>query len=606
MRIIKRAARLSLLASALALSLSGAAQAAQFSRTYFFGDSLTDSGAYGARFTTNPGNVWSQYLANYFGTTANPFNQGGTNYAMGGARVTRQDTYSPQAFAVTTQLTNYLGTQSVDADALYFISGGPNDIFYQVGLLGAGAITPAQMQANISTAATDLLAQVTRLHAAGARYIMVANIPDIGATPLQGAQPTAPFGAVTQLFNGTLSAGLNQLGFDVISLDLYNLIREVVANPSAYGFVNAALPACTTESSLTCTPATLRDPNAATTWVFADGVHPTSGMHRVAADYAVSVIEAPEKIGLLAEAPLQVSAAQKRGVTNRMMAGGGEARAKGSASFYGSYDYSTSDIDRGPRTGGADGTANSVLIGGDVKFTDAVTAGLAFGYSGNKTDFANSGGGFKLDETMLTAYGVVGLGAAYLGGAVSYGDLDFKNVNRNIVLGGGMRNESGNTEGSHRAVDLFGGYWMSAGDVKHGPGLGLTHQRVRVKGYSETGANSTTMQFGQQDRDSLIGSLSYTLMTQMNAGGVALKPFARLSYEHEFDDNNRQVRANLVTMGGSFQMPVYQADADNGRVELGLSAQFGKGITAFAGYSATLNSSAGRNQAITLGVQIPM
>lgn len=604
MRSIKRAARLSLLASALALGLSTGAGAAQFSGSYFFGDSLTDSGAYGARFTTNPGFVWAQYLAAYFGTSANPFTQGGSNYAMGGARVMRQDTYSPQALPIATQITNYLGSQSVDANALYYVAGGPNDIFYQVGLLGAGMITPAQMQANIGTAATDLLAQIGRLHAAGARYIMVANIPDIGATPLQAAQPTAPFGAVTQLFNGTLSAGLNQLGFDVISLDLYNLVREVVANPAAYGFVNATIPVCTTESSLTCTPATLRDPNGGTTWVFADGVHPTTGMHRVAGDYAVSVIEAPEKAGLLAEAPLQAMAAQKRGVANRMKAGG-DARTSG-LSVYGSYDYSAGDIDRGPRTGGADNTANSVLVGGDFKLSANAVAGLAFGFSGNKVDFANNGGGFKLEETMLTGYGVVNMGAAYVGGALSYGDLDFKNVHRNITLGAGVRTETGTSSGSHRAADLFGGYWMGGESFKHGPALGLAHQKVRVKGYTENGANSTTMQFGQQDRESFVGSLSYVLMGQFNAGGTSLRPFAKLAYEHEFDDDERVVRANLVTMGGSFGMPVYRPDADTGRLDLGISATFGKGVTAFAGYSATLNSGAGRNQSLTLGVQIPL
>lgn len=606
MSMIKRAARLTLVASAMALGAAGGVHAAQFSATYFFGDSLTDSGAYGARFTTNPGNVWAQYLASYFGTTANPFNQGGTNYAMGGARVTTQETYSPQALPVTTQLSTYLGGQSVDANALYYVAGGPNDIFYQVGLVGAGLITPEQMQANVATAATDLLAQVARLHAAGARYIMVANVPDISKTPLQGAQPTAPFGAVTQLFNGTLSAGLSQLGFDVISLDLYNLLREVVADPAAYGFVNATLPVCTTESSLTCTPATLRDPTGATTWVFADGVHPTTGMHRVAADYAVSVVEAPEKIGLLAEAPMQAVAAQKRGIGSRMMATAGSARARGSSAFYGSYDYGTGDIDRGPRTGGADSTVNSVLVGGDLKFTDSVTGGLAFGYSGNKVNFAADGGSFKLEETMLSAYGVAGWGAAYLGAALTYGDLDFKDVQRNIALGAGVRGESGDTEGSHRAVDVFGGYWMGNDTFKHGPGLGLAYQKVRVRGYSESGTNSTTMQFGQQNRESLVGSLGYTLLAQVNAGGTVLRPYARVSYEHEFDDDERQVRANLVTMAGGFSMPVYRPDPDTGRIQLGLSAQFGKGITAFAGYTATLNSGAGSQQAITLGVQIPM
>jgi hypothetical protein len=53
-------------------------------------------------------------------------------------------------------------------------------------------------------------------------------------------------------------------------------------------------------------------------------------------------------------------------------------------------------------------------------------------------------------------------------------------------------------------------------------------------------------------------------------------------------------------------MPVYRPDSDTGRLDLGISAQLGKGVTAFAGYSATLNSGSGRNQSLTLGVQIPL
>src|SRR3546814_9790840 len=90
-----------LLAAALALAAMPAlAQDSPFSQTVFFGDSLTDSGHFrpaliqligpnGAligRFTTNPGLVWSEYLADYYGTNAVSDNQGGDNYAVGGAR----------------------------------------------------------------------------------------------------------------------------------------------------------------------------------------------------------------------------------------------------------------------------------------------------------------------------------------------------------------------------------------------------------------------------------------------------------------------------------------------------------------------------------------
>ena len=49
-----RSQRTSLVA-AIALSLVSGAASAQFSNTYIFGDSLSDAGQYGARFTTNPG-----------------------------------------------------------------------------------------------------------------------------------------------------------------------------------------------------------------------------------------------------------------------------------------------------------------------------------------------------------------------------------------------------------------------------------------------------------------------------------------------------------------------------------------------------------------------
>ena len=93
----------SVLAAALACAAVPAfAQNANspFSQTVFFGDSLSDGGFFRpllpasvrpvtGQFTTNPGYVWSQYLADYYGTSAAPNGNGqtGSNYAAGGARV---------------------------------------------------------------------------------------------------------------------------------------------------------------------------------------------------------------------------------------------------------------------------------------------------------------------------------------------------------------------------------------------------------------------------------------------------------------------------------------------------------------------------------------
>src|SRR5258706_13644766 len=169
-----------LLPAAIALGVCASAQAFEFTNVYIMGDSLSDAGQYGARFTTNPGLTAYEYLAERYGFTVKPSTQGGTDYAFGGARVTTQGTYNPQATPVAGQVTALISAAGghLDPGALYLIQGGPNDIFFHAGLAAAGAETSTAAQAAVGTAATDFLGQIAKLHAAGARYIMVSNLPD--------------------------------------------------------------------------------------------------------------------------------------------------------------------------------------------------------------------------------------------------------------------------------------------------------------------------------------------------------------------------------------------------------------------------------------------
>jgi outer membrane lipase/esterase len=148
---------------------------------------------------------------------------------------------------------------AVNSGALYSVWAGANDVFFQLGLAAAGAATPAQVQANLATAATQLVQQVGQLNAAGARYIIVWNVPDIGKTPFGvGSGQGATITALSSFFNSTLSAGLDLLHVDVIRLNSFALLNEAIADPAAFGLTNVTTPACTTPSSLICTSATDR------------------------------------------------------------------------------------------------------------------------------------------------------------------------------------------------------------------------------------------------------------------------------------------------------------------------------------------------------------
>jgi outer membrane lipase/esterase len=603
MRSMKR----TLLTTALAagLGLAHGSASAQFNQFYFLGDSLTDAGVYGARFTVNPGLVWAQDLGSRYGLTVTPSTQGGVDYAQGGARVTQPSplipTGAPQR-SLSVQIDELLhATPALNPNAVYTVWIGANDIFVNVSAAGAGLITAAQVQANITTAATDTLAQIARLRDAGAKRIMVFNLPDIGQTPLGKSTPTAPFSALSGLFNSTLQAGLASLHVDIIPMNMFGLFNEVIANPASFGLTNVTIPACTTPSSLNCTTATLVAPNAGQTFAFADGVHPTPAGHQIISDYAAAIIEAPQKIGLLGEAPLQVEQANFRAIDDRMWSGLNTPRPQNRFDAYAVYDYG--NFDHSDNTGGGDNRLNSIVAGVDMKISDQMLAGVAFGYTEDKASFGNNGGGFTLNEATMTGYVGYGSGPWYVGASAGAGDLDFRNIRRNFALGLGSRTENGDTRGTHVMGRIFGGYWFNtAGGWIHGPFARLTYQEARVYAWSETGTSSSAMTFGSQRRDSLMSSLGW----QVSGNIGSLRPFGRVTWEKDYNNDDRSVRGGLVSMPGTFAIPVFRADDNYVLFNVGASADLGSNLVGFVSVSATANKDDGNYQAVTVGVRMPL
>lgn len=180
-----------LLKSAVLLfGLTTIVQAESYSNVYFFGDSLTDSGTFGAivgsndHFSTNPGTVWSENLGASYGKSVKPvysvslappgypINVNENNFATGSARINAQPaSLSPAAFAplapflpsVNTQVADFFAHGTLDPGALYAISGGHNDVFTQLD----ATQTPDAARSAIVTAANDLTTLVTRLQTGG-------------------------------------------------------------------------------------------------------------------------------------------------------------------------------------------------------------------------------------------------------------------------------------------------------------------------------------------------------------------------------------------------------------------------------------------------------
>ena len=96
----------------------------------------------------------------------------------------------------------------------------------------------------VASAVASQIGMVGTLQNAGARYILVPTIPDLGITPAfraQGATVQATGTALTINYNTALFGGLATNNLRVIPIDTFTLIREITANPGAYGLSAADL-----------------------------------------------------------------------------------------------------------------------------------------------------------------------------------------------------------------------------------------------------------------------------------------------------------------------------------------------------------------------------
>ncbi len=594
--------RPSLVAGALALALAAGSASAQFSGTFTFGDSISDAGQYGSRFTTNPGLTAAMYVSQAYGITSTPSFQGGNNYAQGDARVNSPTPVVRPGFtiySVAEQVSQLIAKGPLNSNALYQIQGGGNDFLVLFAQLSAGLITQAQLQAGMAQAAIDLAAQAARLRAAGAQYIVVQNLPDLGKTPFAasvGAQ--APATAISNFFNSTLNAAIGAAGLPVIQFNTSALVNEIIAKPSLYGFVNTTVPVCTTASALQCTPATLRDPTGNLTWVFADSVHPTTGADIVLSQAIISMITGPQQMAALGEAPLAVERANWRALDSRMMSAINAPGGPEKFQAWAAYDYAEDDI-FGTGVSGT-GKVSTISVGGDMRVSERMLAGVQFAYSELKGDFGNSTGDFKLREPTLTFYGGYGEGPWYAGATLGLGALDYS-TNRNIALGATTRTESGTTKGYHLTARLLGGYWFKYRDWNHGPFAKLTWEKIVVRQFAENGSDSTALDFNQQNNDALLSSLGW----QVTGNVSGFRPFARATWEYNFKNDIRQVGARPVSSNGYYTVPGFQQDDNWWLFDLGVARDFGK-VTGFIAGNASAGKGDGDFWAVTVGLRVPL
>lgn len=308
----------------LAVSFPTVSSAISVNNIFVFGDSLSDNGnvfntvsavtsgtvqyppspPYAERFSNGP--VAVEQYASMLGLNLQPSTAGGTNYAYGGAATgvvpgtSNTDNYlsvsTPLGFLNTTGIQTQVNSASgINFDpnhSLFFIWGGPNDIFTWLDGFSSATIKDV-----IASAVGNIVQAIYTLKGFGAENFLVPNMVDLGKTPFGtqlGGTLQSNLSLISGLFNSALNQGLNTVADTTIYRpDINHLLQQVQANQGDYGFTNVT-DACFDRATFT----TCQNPD---NYLFWDSVHPTTRADALIAEsfYASSTVPEPSVIALM-------------------------------------------------------------------------------------------------------------------------------------------------------------------------------------------------------------------------------------------------------------------------------------------------------------------
>lgn len=321
--------------ASVALVLAGCSSDRSASGTtegVFFGDSLTDAGTYGFRFTTMPGQTWAQHVAEdlgqptgsneavrdaadvYVGIPAEP-GPGHLNYAQGGARAAEpysavSDDPDGAPISADVQLDRFLdqhGSFSPSQVATVFV--GTNDVAYNYDPMinqemaeslrdnvpVSGDVMDAERD-RVREAASDEADTVQRMLDNDAGQIVVFTLYDLAKAPWFETEASRDFvGELTVAYNDELQDVLPE-DDRVQVLDTYSFIDDLVDNAGDHGFTHGANEdACAVPGAVVCGQDAWVSEVADQTHIFAASEHLTTRANELLAEHVTGFID--EKFG---------------------------------------------------------------------------------------------------------------------------------------------------------------------------------------------------------------------------------------------------------------------------------------------------------------------
>lgn len=518
-----------------------------YSQMYVFGDSLSDTGAFGGKATNREGpdyinGPFALISVERFATAVGvdmPMTvlMNGTNFAVGGFRSDQilASIASPvgQTHPVLGNLPSYVSSVgAADPNAIYYISGGGNDFLQQPDYDMDGSFGPGDIQ----IAAGQVFAGADILGDMGANYIVVPNLVALHLAPaIQFQQYSLPPAAFAQLvgqtkagvdgFNLFLESLVSGSEHNIIMPDVNTAMVEFFSNPQAYGYAlnSDQIGVTCFDTAALCPPVTGFEKTDATGAVnpnanpdffaFNDPVHPTGKAHTLFSIGLESIFTAPDLYGsmpALALADMNDQAATLRSQMNRLRFSGEGASMMLSVTDNES-DWQSDFLMNGQRK------TEQVQLGYQAPVGDTMRFGFAATVNKSQIHFGPSMGsnvytGIDNSTVDSDSFGLVASANWKTGGLYAEISPEFMfgsmSTLRDIRILGLNRIQTADTDFTSVGLSMTAGYNLfSDSNFSFGPMIDAAYRKVSINAFDENQMNANALFVGEQSWSEESGAL---------------------------------------------------------------------------------------------------
>jgi outer membrane autotransporter protein len=233
-----------------------------------------------------------------------------------------------------------------------------------------------------------------------------------------------------------------------------------------------------------------------------------------------------------------------------------------------------------------DRSIGGVFLGGDGEMSDAVTIGLAGGYSRSAFDDDGRGTRANSDDWYIAAYAGADLGKVRVRGGIAYAWHDLDTTRDVVFTGFSERLTGGYSAGT---AQIFGeaGYAIDLDEATLEPFAGAAYVNLRSNGFTETGGDAALQVDDGSDNIGLT-TLGLRATSALSIQDVTVEARGMIGWRYAFGDL-APVDVVAFSGGSSFGVTGLAATRNAALIELGFDALVSDNMKLGLSYNAALS-----------------